>query len=91
MNQLTEDDPLTIPCEFCDNGYYDNGGNDVKCDHCKGSGELTSGYEHEHFIHRYLGNSGFPPNNEVECNCGITGIVWLNGKTTWIGKNESTK
>ncbi len=39
MNQLTEDDPLTIPCEFCDDGYYDNGGNDVKCDHCKGSGK----------------------------------------------------
>ena len=45
----TEDDPLTIPCEFCNNGYYDNGGNDVKCDHCNGSGEISmQRYEPNH-------------------------------------------
>jgi hypothetical protein len=27
-----------IKCSFCDDGYYNNGGNDVKCDHCKGTG-----------------------------------------------------
>ncbi len=46
--------------------------------------ESESHDEHEHSIHRYLGDTGFPPNLEVECSCGITGIVWLNGKTTWI-------
>lgn len=28
----------TIVCAYCDEGYYDNGGNIVKCDHCHGVG-----------------------------------------------------
>ncbi len=32
-------------CSYCDNGYYQYEGNDIKCDHCKGLGKCLTNCE----------------------------------------------